>query len=366
MSDYIEGLFSRYGLLSIYEKVLEGKRLSRDEGILLFNCPNLNLVGILSNIVRERINGDKTYYIYNQHINYSNVCKNLCKFCAFGRQEGDDNAFEMTISQIEDEVRSRLNEPISEIHIVGGCHPSLPYEFYIEMLKRVKAIRPDCHIQAFTCVEIAHIAEVGGKGVEETLQDLMASGLGSIPGGGAEVFSKRVRERLCPEKLSGEAWLEVAKTAHRMGIASNATMLYGHIETTEERVDHLIALREAQDETGGFMCFIPLSFHPKNTGLSTLSQTGGLDDLKTIAVSRLMLDNFRHIKAYWVMLGTKVAQIALSFGADDLDGTVLEEKITHMAGAETEKALSRTEIERLIKDANRIPVERDTLYNELS
>lgn len=361
----MENIFKRAGLGHIYEKVISGQRLSKEDGLTLFNTPELPLVGYLANIVRERENGDKTYYIYNQHINYSNVCKNLCKFCAFGREKGAEKAFEMTLSDIENEVRERLNEPINEIHIVGGCHPDLPYDFYTEMLRRIKAIRPECHIQAFTCVEIAHIAEVGKRSIEETLRDLVDAGLGSIPGGGAEVFSPRIRERLCPEKLSGEKWLEVAKTAHRMGIKSNATMLYGHIETLEERLDHLIALREAQDETGGFMCFIPLSFHPKNTGLETISPTGGVDDLKTIALSRLILDNFPHIKAYWVMLGKKVAQIALSFGADDLDGTVLEEKITHMAGAESEKALSRNEIEHIIRTAGRIPVERDTLYNEI-
>lgn len=361
----MEALIKKEGLSQIYEKVIQGRRLSREDGIRLFKAQNLPVIGFLANIVRERLNGDKTFYIYNQHINYSNICKNLCKFCAFGKEKSSPHAFEMTLDDIEDEVKKRLNEPIKEIHIVGGCHPYFPYEFYLEILKRIKKIRPECHIQAFTCVEIAHIAQIADKSIEDTLKDLVDSGLGSIPGGGAEVFSPRIRERLCPEKLSGQGWLEVAKTAHRMGIKSNATMLYGHIESIEERLDHLIALREAQDETGGFLCFIPLAFHPKNTELESISPTGGVDDLKTIAISRLMLDNFPHIKAYWIMLGTKVAQIALSFGADDLDGTVLEEKITHMAGAETEKALSRDEIERIIKAAGRIPIERDTLYNEI-
>ena len=234
------------------------------------------------------------------------------------------------------------------------------------MLRAIKDVRPDIHIQAFTCVEIAHIAKMGGKSWEEALKDLVDAGLGSIPGGGAEVFSTRIREKLCPEKLPGEKWIDVAKTAHKMGIKSNATMLYGHIETLEERIEHLVALREAQDETGGFMCFIPLAFHPRNTALDHVAPTSGIDDIKNIAVSRLMLDNFPHIKAYWIMLGHKIAQLALSFGADDFDGTVMEEKITHMAGAQTAEAMSSKEIEHLISEAGREPVERDTLYNVIS
>ncbi|MBA7696581.1 Aminodeoxyfutalosine synthase [subsurface metagenome] len=230
------------------------------------------------------------------------------------------------------------------------------------MLKAIKVERPEIHIHAFTCVEIAHLSAISGRSITETLEDLIQAGLGSIPGGGAEVFNTRIREKLCPGKLSGKDWLEVAKTAHRAGLRTNATMLYGHIETIPERIEHLLALREAQDETGGFLCYIPLAFHPKNTKLEHLSSTGGVDDLKNIAVSRLLLDNFSHIKAYWVMLGPKVAQIALSFGADDLDGTVLEEKITHMAGADTSQAMTRSEIEHLIQQAGRKPVERDTLH----
>jgi aminodeoxyfutalosine synthase len=353
------------GLYEIYEKVEAGERLSCEDGITLFRTRELPLLGYLANIPRERFSGDKSFYIYNQHINYSNVCTNLCKFCAFGREKGREGAYEMSVAEVADKVRQRLDEPIKEVHIVGGIHPDLPYSYYLDMLKAVKEVRPDIHIQAFTCVEIAHIADVAGKSVEDTLKELVDAGLGSIPGGGAEVFAGRIREKLCPEKLSGEKWIEVAMTAHRLGIKSNATMLYGHIETLEERVEHLDALRRAQDETGGFICFIPLAFHPGNTALDEIAPTGGVEDLKNIAVARLMLDNFPHIKAYWVMLGPKVAQIALSFGADDLDGTVMEEKITHMAGGETEQALSSREIERLIRDAGRIPVERDTLYNEL-
>ncbi len=351
------------GLYDIYEKVMSNSRLTAEDGKRLYQTNNLPLLGFLANIVRERFNQDNTYYIYNQHINYSNICVNLCKFCAFGKEKGADGAFELTIDEIREKIRQRLDEPIREVHIVGSIHPDLPYSFYLDMLRAVKEVRPDIHIQAFTCVEIAHFAKLAGKSVEDTLKELIEAGLGSIPGGGAEVFSPRIRERLCPDKLPGAEWLEVAKTAHRLGLKSNATMLYGHIETIDERIDHLMALRQAQDETNGFMCFIPLAFHPKNTALNDVAPTGGVEDLKNIAVARLMLDNFPHIKAYWIMLGPKVAQIALSYGADDLDGTVLEEKITSMAGGESGQAMSRKAIENLIRQAGRVPVERDTLYN---
>ncbi len=354
------------GLEDIYQKVLEGKRLSAQDGLRLYKTHALPALGFLANIVRERFNGNKAYYIYNQHVNYSNVCTNLCKFCAFGKENGHEKAYCMSIEEIAQKIRDRLDEPIREVHVVGGIHPELPYSYYTDMLRAIKDVRPDIHIQAFTCVEIAHIAKMGGKSWEEALKDLVDAGLGSIPGGGAEVFSTRIREKLCPEKLPGEKWIDVAKTAHKMGIKSNATMLYGHIETLEERIEHLVALRKAQDETGGFMCFIPLAFHPRNTALDHVAPTSGIDDIKNIAVSRLMLDNFPHIKAYWIMLGHKIAQLALSFGADDFDGTVMEEKITHMAGAQTAEAMSSKEIEHLISEAGREPVERDTLYNVIS
>jgi aminodeoxyfutalosine synthase len=358
----MESALREAGLYDIYEKVVSGVRLSAEDGERLYANSHLTAIGYLADSVRRRLNGNVTHYIYNQHINYSNVCINLCKFCAFGKEKGHPEAYEMSIEDIVGKIRERINEPIQEVHIVGGLHPDMPYEYYLDMLRAVKAERPDLHIQAFTCVEIAHLASVAARSIEETLNDLIDAGLGSIPGGGAEVFSPRIRERLCPTKLSGRQWLDVAKTAHRAGLKSNATMLYGHIETAAERVEHLLALREAQDETGGFLCFIPLAFHPKNTGLESMSPTGGVDDLKNIAVSRVLLDNFPHIKAYWVMLGPKVAQIALSFGADDLDGTVLEEKITHMAGAETAQTMTRAEIEHLIRQAGGEPLERDTLY----
>jgi len=356
------------GLGDILDKVRSGERLTPEEGHRLYRCDDILVLGYLANIVRERKNGDNAYFIYNQHINYSNVCTNLCKFCAFGKPKESEAAYEMSLADIETKVRRRLDEPITEIHMVGGIHPDLPYSYYTEALRTIKRLRPDVHIQAFTCVEIAHLAEISGLGVEGVLRDLAAAGLGSIPGGGAEVFSPRIRKLTCEKKLSGQGWLEVAKTAHRLGLRSNATMLYGHIETIEERVEHLEALRAAQDETGGFLTFIPLAFHPKNTELGAaegLSRSTGIEDLRNIAVARLYLDNFDHIKAYWVMIGPKLAQVALSFGADDIDGTVKEEVITHMAGADTEQAMARDHLVELIREAGRRPVKRDTLYNVL-
>ncbi len=359
----MENYINSAGFGRILEKVKAEERLSFDEGRQLYKSNDILALGYLANIVRNRLNGDNTYFIYNQHINYSNVCTNLCKFCAFGREKGSDLAYEMSVEQVKQKVRDRLDEPITEIHMVGGIHPDLPFEYYLELLRGIKEVKPELHIQAFTCVEIAHFAGLAGKSVEETLGLLMEAGLGSLPGGGAEVFSPRIRKLTCEKKISGSEWLDITKVAHKLGLNTNATMLYGHIETIEERLEHLQALREVQDETNGFLAFIPLSFHPQNTAMSDISRTTGFDDLKNVAVARLFLDNFPHIKAYWVMIGPQMAQIALSFGADDMDGTVKEEVITHMAGAETDQAIGSTTLVRLIKEAGRIPVERDTLYN---
>ena len=359
----MEMMIKTAGLGNILDKVKEGERLSLDDGARLYRSPDLLALGYLANMVRERKNGDNTYFIYNQHINYSNICTNLCKFCAFGKDAASPLAYEMTIDDIRQKVVERLDEPITEIHMVGGIHPELPFSYYLEALTAIKEVRPEVHIQAFTCVEIAHLAGLAKLSVGETLEQLMAAGLGSIPGGGAEVFSPRIRAKTCEKKLSGEGWLEVAKTAHRLGLKSNATMLYGHIETVEERLEHLDMLRRAQDETGGFMTFIPLAFHPKNTEMADLTKSSGIEDLKNIAVARLFLDNFPHIKAYWVMIGIKLAQVALSFGADDIDGTVKEEIITRMAGGESEQAQARQHLVRIIREAGRRPIERDTLFN---
>ena len=362
----MDAFITQAGLGHILDKVRAGERLSLDDGRRLYDHPDILALGYLANIVRERQNGNRAYFIYNQHINYSNICTNLCKFCAFGRPKGDALAYEMSLDEIRAKVRERLDEPISEIHIVGGIHPDLPFAYYVDMLRAIREIRPDVHLQAFTCVEIHHLARLAGKPVDETLRLLMDAGLGSMPGGGAEVFNPRNRQLTCPDKLPREGWLEVARTAHRLGLRTNATMLYGHIETIDERLEHLDALRRCQDETGGFLAFIPLAYHPKNTELGGAGNTTGVNDLKNIAVSRLMLDNIPHIKAYWVMIGPKLAQVALSFGADDMDGTVKEEVITHMAGAETEQAIGHKTLIRLIREAGREPVQRDTLYNVMA
>ena len=351
------------GLGSILDKVEAGERLSGADGLQLFQNDNILAIGYLANLVRERLNGNKAYFIYNQHINYSNICTNLCKFCAFGKDKESALAYEMSVAEVKDKVRQRLDEPITEIHMVGGIHPDLPFSYYLDLLRGIKEVRPEVHIQAFTCVEIAHLATLADQSVDETLAILKEAGLGSIPGGGAEVFAPRIRQLTCERKLTGQDWIKVAQAAHRQGLYTNATMLYGHIETLEERIEHLEALRQAQDETGGFLAFIPLAFHPKNTEMSSLSRTSGIDDLKNIAVARLLLDNFPHIKAYWVMIGPKMAQVALSFGADDMDGTVKEEVITHMAGADTDQAIGSDTLIRLIKEAGRTPIERGTLYD---
>jgi len=362
----MQPFFQDQALFSLYDKVLGQERLSREDGLTLFRSRDLLGVGYLANQVRERLHGRKAHYIYNQHLNYSNVCVNGCQFCAFGKTADDREAYTMTLPEVFAKVRERLGEPISEIHIVGGLHPDLPFAYYLDMLRGIKALRPEVHLQAFTAVEIAHLADLAGLSVADTLLSLKEAGLGSLPGGGAEVFSPRIRSSLCPKKLSPEGWLSVAQTAHRLGLKTNATMLYGHVESVEERVDHLLQLREAQDETGGFVTFIPLAFHPKNTRLSHLPETTGFDDLKNLAVARLLLDNFPHIKAFWIMIGPKLAQLSLAFGADDLDGTVIEEKITHMAGATTPMGLNRAELLHLIREAGCEPVERDTLYNVIA
>jgi aminodeoxyfutalosine synthase len=360
------GFFKDANLNAIEEKVSAQERLTFEDGLALYRSPDLLGVGYLANLVRERRHGNKAYYIINQHINYSNICINRCKFCAFGKEAGDPLAYEMSLEEICAKVKERLTDPITEIHIVGGLHPDLPFSYYLEMLQGIKALRPTVHLQAFTAVEIHHLAGIAGLNVTETLSALREAGLGSLPGGGAEVFSPRIRENLCAKKLSPEGWLEVCQIAHRQEMHTNATMLYGHQETLEERVDHLIKLRAAQDETGGFLTFIPLAFHAANTQLPGLPETTGFDDLKNLAVARLLLDNFPHIKAFWIMIGPKIAQLALSFGADDIDGTVIEERITHMAGAQTAQGLTRQELHHLIREAGREPVERDTLYNVVS
>jgi aminodeoxyfutalosine synthase len=361
-SSTMERWVQKSEIADIYDKVMAEHRLSRDDGLRLFQSRDLLALGFLANVVRERFHGEKTYWVYNQHINYSNVCVNGCTFCAFSRRQGEEGGFVLTVEQVLNKVRERLHEPIREIHVVGGCHPDLPFSYYLDLVREIKKVRPESVIKAFTTVEVAHLAHNERLSVSEVLQAFKEAGVQALPGGGAEVFSNRVRQLLCPEKLNSDGWLQVAKEAHLMGMRSNATLLYGHVETAAERVDHMLALREAQDETGGFMTFIPLAFQTANTTLSNVQPRTGFTDLKTIAVSRLLLDNFAHIKAYWIMLGVKMAQIALQFGADDLDGTVMEEHIGHMAGAQSAEALTPDELQGLIRAAGRQPVERDTFF----
>ncbi|MDD3654585.1 MAG: aminofutalosine synthase MqnE [Desulfotomaculaceae bacterium] len=352
-------------LADLGQKVLSGTRLSREDGIRLYQTKDLLALGSLANWVRRQKNGDKAYFIVNRHINHTNICENLCKLCAFGREAGDPHAYTLGLDEIEAKALASAKERISEIHVVGGLNPGLKLDYYVEMLQRLRQALPGVLIQSFTAVEVDYLAKLHHKPVEEVLALLQAAGLDSLPGGGAEIFAPRVRKIICPKKISGERWLEVHLAAHRLGMRTNATMLYGHVETVEERVDHLISLREAQDRTGGFLTFIPLTFHSRNTGLEPLQlpSSTGYDDLKTLAVARLMLDNFDHIKAFWIYIGLKLAQVALFFGADDLDGTVVEEKIAHDAGAETSQFITKAEIIKTIKAAGFIPVERDTLYN---
>ncbi len=360
-------LFTDSELSDIISKVEQGERLSRDDGIRLMNSKDLLAIGYMADSVRKKKNGDYAYFIVNRHVNHTNICANLCKLCAFGKKAEDPGAYTMTIEEIEEKAKACKGQRISEFHIVGGLNPELKLAYFEDMLRRVKNIMPDTIIQAFTAVEIDYFAQSENLSVEQVIKRLMDAGLDSLPGGGAEVFSSRVREKVCEKKISGDRWLEVHETAHRLGMRTNATMLYGHVETAEERVDHLLKLRELQDRTGGFLTFIPLAFHPKNTALEELniSRTTGYDDLKTLAIARLMLDNFDHIKAYWVMLGPKIAQVSLAFGVDDIDGTVVEERITHAAGAEAGQSMTKADLVNMIKAAGRKPAERDTLYTVL-
>lgn len=356
-------LFKSSPIDDILKKAEQGERLCFDDGVRLFRSNDILHIGHCANSIREHKNGNKAYYIINRHINYSNICKNRCKFCAFSKNKEEAGSYAMDREEILEKAIAATDEGATELHIVGGLHPDIPFDFYVNMIREIHEHCPDIHIKAFTAVEIEHLSYSAKLSVHQTLKILQEAGLGSLPGGGAEVFSPKVREQLCPEKLSGEGWLKIMHEAHNLGLRSNATMLYGHVETPEDRVHHLIMLRELQDKTGGFMTFIPLAFHPKNTDLTGHFTTTAMLDLKVIAISRLMLDNFDHIKAYWIMLGIKQSQVALGFGVDDIDGTIQEEKITHAAGAETPEAMSVREIVRLIKEAGRDPVERDTLYN---
>lgn len=352
-------------LKPIADKVLAGERLSFEDGVTLYKSPDLLAVGWLANHVREKRHGDVTYYNVNRHINPTNVCVAHCKLCAFGRDPNAPGAYTFTLEEMYQRAATGVREGATEFHIVGGLHPDLPFDFFLDLIRGLKSRHPHVHLKAFTMVEVHYFARIAKLTIDETLRQMKEAGVDSCPGGGAEIFHPRVRRIICDHKVSGQMWVSMAKKAHRIGLRTNATMLYGHVETMEERVDHLVKLREAQDETHGFVAFIPLAFHPDNTPLSHIPKPTGYDDLRNIAASRLLLDNFEHIKAYWVMLSPSIAQIAQRFGSNDLDGTVVEEKIYHDAGANTAEFTPRSELERLIRAAGRIPVERDTLYNKI-
>lgn len=345
----------------IRDKVASGERLDRSDGIELFRSHDLLALGRMASQAAARKNGDRVHFIQNMHVNPTNLCVNRCKFCAFSRSRGEAGSYELSLDDIMAKVRS-AEKGVRELHIVSGLHPDLPFSWYLDLLSTLRREFPAMHLKAFTAVEIDYLAKLAKLGLAETLAELRDAGLGSLPGGGAEIFSPGVRNTLCAEKITGDRWLEVMETAHGLGLRSNATMLYGHIETVEDRVDHLLSLRSLQDRTGGFQAFIPLSFHSPNTEIRQSAYTTGFDDLRTLAASRLLLDNFDHIKAYWVMLGEKIAQVALSFGADDIDGTVVEERITKMAGGTTEGSMTKDELVGLIRQAGKVPVERDSLY----
>ncbi len=355
---------ARAGLADIAEKVDVGARLDRNEGVRLFECPDLLAVGWLANRDRERRHAGRTYYNHNIRLEATNVCVASCLFCAFARlKPGDPGAYTMSLEEAWDKLRTRRHQPLTEIHIVNGLHPDLPFDYYTDLLRGFKRIRPDVHLKCFTAVEIAFFADLYAMTDEQVLRDLMAAGLDSLPGGGAEIFAERVRRKIAHDKCGTERYLNIHRTAHHLGLRSNVTMLYGHIETAEERIDHMERARALQDETGGFQAFIPLAFHPDNNQMQKLPAPSAADSLRVHAVSRLMLDNIPHVKAFWIATGVEVAQASLWFGVDDLDGTVQEEKIYHMAGARTPEAMTTREIARLITVAGREPIERDTLYN---
>ena len=368
LSKLAQRALDKAGLGGIRDKVLARERLSEADALQLLESPDLAALGALANHVREERHGDLAFYNRNVHLNFTNVCVASCKFCSFARP--DDQAasegYTMSLDEAVEHVLSKRPLGITEVHIVNGLHPDLAWDFYLEVPRRIHAAWPELKIKGYTAVEIHFFAEKFGKTYEEVLRELRSAGVDTLPGGGAEIFAPRVRRKLCDDKATAEQWLEVHRVAHRLGMKTNATMLYGTIERLDERVDHMARLRALQDETGGFQVFIPLAFHPEHNMIGkAFPKPTGYDGLRTYATARLFLDNFEHLKAYWVMLGERLAQTALSFGVDDLDGTVLEERIYHMAGAKTPQALAEPQLHRLIRAAGRVPAERDSLYQVL-
>ena len=351
-------------LLDIADRVDAGLRLTAEDGERLFACRDLLAIGWLANREREKRHGPRTYYNYNLRLEATNVCVASCLFCAFARlRPGDPGSYTMSLEEVWNKLRQRSHQPLTEVHIVNGLHPDLPWDYYLELLRGLKRIRPEVHLKCFTAVEIAFFADLYGKTDEQVLRELMDAGLDSLPGGGAEIFAERVRRKICHDKCGTDRWLAIHRIAHLLGMRSNVTMLYGHIETDAERIDHMVRARALQDETGGFQAFIPLAFHPDNNQMRQLPAPSATDTLRVHAIARLMLDNIPHVKAFWIATGVEVAQTALWFGVDDLDGTVQEERIYHMAGARTPESLTPQMLQRLVRGAGREPIERDTLYH---
>lgn len=351
----------------IEKKVHAGERLSREDGLYLLDSDELLRIGSLASLIKHRKSGGKVFFNVNRHINLTNICTARCKLCAFGCDATAPQAYVLEKAQVMAlaETAVRESPELTELHIVSALHPQKPFSYYLDIIDSLHKAFPGLHLKAFTAVEIAHFAALAGKSIRDILLLLQAAGLGSLPGGGAEILNERVRALICEKKISAALWLDVMRTAHRLGLRSNATMLYGHVETKEERLDHLLLLRDLQDETAGFQSFIPFPFHPENTGLAELKRASAWEDLKMLAVSRLMLDNIEHIKAFWIMLTVPVAQLSLAFGVDDLDGTVVEEKIIHAAGAKTSVGITKQQLMALVRETGRTPVERDTLYREI-
>jgi aminodeoxyfutalosine synthase len=352
-------------LRDLYDKTVAGERFTDDEALRLFQTKDLNALGALADIARQRKVGNRATYIVNAYINYSNYCILSCQFCAFARKKRDADGWQLSAEQIVEKARAALSVGVTELHIVGGLHPNLPFSYYTDFLKALRALDPNLQLKCFTAIEILHLAWLAKKSVRDTLIELREAGLNSLTGGGAEIFDPTIRSAIAKGKESAAEYLDVHRTWHKLGERSTCTMLYGHIESVEHRVDHLRQLRALQDETGGFVGFVPLAYHPGNNKIPVQISPTGFDSLRTIAVARLYLDNFDHITAYWIGLGTKLAQVALSYGADDLHGTILEENIFHMAGASSPQVQTRAEMIKAIREAGRTPVQRDTFYEAM-
>jgi aminodeoxyfutalosine synthase len=365
---FMDAILARNGLTDIAEKVFAAQRLTDEEGLRLYAVRDLNALGYLANHVRERKNGNVATYILNLYLNYSNICILSCQFCAFARRPHEkEGQFTYDIDEMARQAKAAYDEGITEVHIVGGLHPKLPFSYYTEMIRALKAACPELKVKAFTAIEIRHLAErIAKKPIRETLEILREAGLNSLTGGGAEIFAPEVRDQICRGKESAEEWLEVHRTWHRMGERSTCTMLYGHVETVAHRIDHLRRLRELQDETHGFTALVPFAFEPEHNKLSHLGRASAFEDLRNLAIARLYLDNFDHITAYWVSLGLATAQVALSYGVDDLHGTIQQEKIFHMAGSQTPQGQTVARLENAIREAGRIPMQRNTFYERIN